>query len=192
MNTTSPHSPSPAPRRGAAQRSRRTLPIILRSLFLLPGCGYSNSSSSTGYHWSSLYRQDVSTVHVPIFKNLTFNRGMEFALSRAVIQKIESTTPYKIASQDTADTLLEGEIVAVKTTYLSQDPRSTLPQEKLMTVTLNFLWKDLRNGRILTQRRSFDESVTYYPTLGEDQFVGSQDAVEKLATAIVHELQADW
>lgn len=172
-------------------------PLLLTSVFCLlssalSGCGYSNSSTSGGYHWSSLYRQDVNTVHVPIFKNLTFNRGMEFSLSRAVIQKLETNTPYKVASYDTADTVLEGEIVSVKTIYLSQDPRSTLPQEKLMTVTINFLWKDLRNGRILTQRRAFDQSVTYYPTLGEDQFVGSEDAIEKLATGIVHELQADW
>lgn len=169
--------------------------LLLTSVFcllapFLSGCGYNTGSG--GYHWSSLYRQDVNTVHVPIFKNVTFNRGMEFALSRAVIQKLESTTPYKVASYETADTVLEGEIVSVKTNYLSQDPRSTLPQEKLLTVTVNFLWKDLRNGRILTQRRSFEQSVTYYPTLGEAQFVGSQDAIEKLATAIVHELQSDW
>jgi hypothetical protein len=170
----------------------RRRPILLLASLVLAGCGYSNSSSTGGYHWSSLYRQDVNTVHVPIFKNVTFNRGMEFALSRAVIQKIETTTPYKVASYDTADTVLEGEIVAVRTSYLSQDPKSTLPQEKLMTVTINFLWKDLRNGRILSQRRAFDQSVTYYPTLGEDKFVGSQDAIEKLATGIVHELQADW
>jgi hypothetical protein len=188
---------SPAPRRGAAQRSRRIPPFILHPssfilLFFLSGCGYSNSSGTSGYHWSSLYRQDIQTVHVPIFKNVTFARGMEFALSKAIVNKLEAHTPYKVASQDTADSILEGEITSVRTAYLSQDPKSTLPQEKLMIVTMNFVWKDLRNGRILAQRRSFDQSVTYYPTLGESTFYGSQDAVEKLALGIVHELQADW
>jgi hypothetical protein len=157
----------------------------------LGGCGYSNGSSD-GYHWSSLYRQDVQTVHVPIFKNMTFNRGMEFALTKAVINKLEAETPYKVASADTADTVLEGEIGDIQMTYLSQDPKTALPQEKLMTVSINFLWKDLRNGKVLAQRRGFLQAVTYYPTLGEGQFVGSQDAVEKLAQGIVHELQADW
>jgi hypothetical protein len=179
--------------------TRPTRPSLLASAFcLLPflfaGCGYSSNSTSgsSGYHWSSLYRQDVQTVHIPIFKNVTFNRGMEFALSRAVIQKLETMTPYKIASADTADTILEGEIIAVQTSFLSQDPRSTLPQEKMMTVTLNYLWKDLRTGRVLAQRRSFEQQVTYFPTLGESSFVGSQDAVERLALAIVHDLKADW
>src|SRR4051812_8513879 len=164
--------------------------LLLTSLLAISGCGY--STGNHGYHWPSLYRQDVQTVHVPIFKNVTFNRGMEFALSKAVINQLEATTPYKVASADTADTILEGEITDVRTTYLSRDPKTTLPQEKLMTVTINFLWKDLRNGRILAQQRSFEQSVTYYPTLGEDRFVGSQDATEKLAVAIVHQLQADW
>src|SRR3954453_1923045 len=84
---------------------------------LLAGCGYSTGNS--GYHWSSLYRQDVQTVHVPIFKNVTYNRGMEFSLSRAVITKLESMTPYKVASAETADTILEGEITSVRTIYLS-------------------------------------------------------------------------
>lgn len=154
------------------------------------GCGYSNGGD--GYHWSSLYRQDVQTVHVPIFKNTTFNRGLEFALTKAVINKLEATTPYKVVGEDTADTILEGEITQVRMSYLSQDPQTALPQEKLMTVSLNFVWKDLHTGRILKQRRGFDQSVTYYPTLGEGEAVGSQDAVERLAVAVVHELQADW
>src|SRR4051812_22269663 len=97
---------------------------------LLAGCGY--STGSNGYHWSSLYRQDVQTVHVPIFKNVTFNRGMKSSLSKAAINQLEPTPPYKVASADTADTILEGEITNVRTTYLSRDPTTTLPQEKLM------------------------------------------------------------
>ena len=61
-----------------------------------------------------------------------------------------------------------------------------------MEIRVNFTWKDLRDGRILAQRRRFDQSGTYYPTLGEGRFVGEQQNVERLAIAIVQELQSDW
>lgn len=154
------------------------------------GCGYSTGGS--GYQWKSVYRQDVQTVHVPIFKNTTYHRGIEFSLTKAVIHKLELKTPYKVASADTADTVLEGEITSVRVNPLSEDDRTTLPQEQLMTVTMNFLWKDLRSGRVLAQRRAFEQAVAYYPTLGEGHFVASQDAVERLALAVVRELQAEW
>jgi hypothetical protein len=32
----------------------------------------------------------------------------------------------------------------------------------------------------------------YYQNLGEGEFVGTQQAVERLALTIVQELQADW
>ena len=57
---------------------------------------------------------------------------------------------------------------------------------------INFTWKDQRTGKILVDRRRFEQTTTYYPTLGEGQFVGSQENVERLALAIVQELEADW
>lgn len=44
----------------------------------------------------------------------------------------------------------------------------------------------------MVERRGFVQKTRYFPTLGEGQPVGSQDAVERLAMGIVQELQADW
>jgi predicted dehydrogenase len=40
--------------------------------------------------------------------------------------------------------------------------------------------------------RRFEQTATYYPTLSEGRFIGSQQNVERLALAIVQEMQADW
>ena len=61
-----------------------------------------------------------------------------------------------------------------------------------MDVTVNFIWKDLRTGRILVERRGFEQTASYFPTLGEGRATGTQDATEKLALAIVQEMQTDW
>ncbi|MCS7032800.1 MAG: hypothetical protein NZ561_02265, partial [Phycisphaerae bacterium] len=70
--------------------------------------------------------------------------------------------------------------------------RAAIPQEQLYKITVNFVWKDLRTGKILVERRNFEQTATFYPTLGEGRFVGSQQAAEQLARGIVQELQADW
>lgn len=171
--------------------------LLAAYCLLLGGCGYQQEGKYTttpnsGYKWQSLYRQDVSTVAVPIFQNKSFSRGMEFGLTTAIIQQIESRTPYKVVDRSVADTILEGEIVGVKTNPSSYSPETVTPQEQMMTVTVNFTWKEIRSGRILCERKAFDQSVAYYPLLGEDKEVGDQDAVSRLALGIVRELEADW
>jgi hypothetical protein len=145
-----------------------------------------------GYTWHTLYRQDVRTVAVPIFTNKSFSRGVEFQLTKAITNYLESSSPYKVVSREKADTILEGEIMSVDGSVISSDIRTALPQEEMITIRVNFVWKDQRSGKILVQRKAFDQSTMYYPTLGESAFVGKQNGVERLAIGIVEQLQADW
>jgi len=177
---------------------RPLLFILLPSAFIFCSCGYQQngsfdtSSGQSSYKWASLYREDVNTVAVPIFANKDFRRGIEFRLSSAVIKQMEAHTPYRVATREKADTILEGEIVSAELSTLSRDVRTNIPQEQLYLLTINFRWKDLRSGRILVERRNFQQTAQFYPTLGEGEFVGSQSSIEKLALAIVQEMQADW
>jgi len=156
-------------------------------MLLLAGCGY-----QSGYHWSSLSRPGVSTVAVPIFTSTAFTRGVEFSLTKAVVNNLEATSGYKVTSREKADTILEGEIVRVRAATVSQDIRASIPQEQIQNITVNFVWKDLRTGKILVERRGFEAAATNYPTLGENRWTGQQAATERLALAIVQELQSDW
>lgn len=165
----------------------------------LTGCGYHWENMAPGaaspdpdYKWPGLYRQDVKTVAVPVFGNRTYYRGVEFRLTKAVISQIENRTPYKVVPREQADTILEGEVVDTGVHYQSRSQTMGLPQEQLYYLTVTFTWKDMRTGERLVIRPAFQQSAPYYPTLGEDQFQGSQDSVEKLAVAIVEELQANW
>jgi hypothetical protein len=168
------------------------------ALLLLSGCGYAWSSNGDSFNpqassaSNGIYRQNVRTVAVPIFTNQTYYRGIEFNLSKAVIAELESRTPYKVVPKDQADTLLQGEIINVMVHNISRSPFNALPQEQLLVIVVDFTWKDMRTGQIFVERRGFEQSAPYYPTLGEDQSAGTQDNIEKLALAIVEELQAPW
>jgi hypothetical protein len=167
--------------------------LLIALALLATGCGYQSGSGGSGaYHWSSLHRPGVRSVAVPIFTSTDFTRGVEFGLTKSVVNQLESSTPYKVTAKEKADTILEGEIVKVLVNTISQDNLSSLPQEQIVGLVVNFTWKDLRTGKILVERRNFQAAATYYPTLGEDRFVGRQEATERLALAIVQELQSDW
>ena len=129
---------------------------------------------------------------VPIFTNRTYYRGVEFNLTKAIVNQIETRTPYKVVPREQADTVLEGNIIDCNVHYQSRSQINGLPQEQLFLLVVNFTWKDLRTGQMLVVRNGFEQTSPYYPTLAEDRFEGSQDSVERLAVAIVNELQANW
>jgi hypothetical protein len=181
--------------------SRRILNLLptVSCLLLLVGCGYQHngsfegaSSGQSAYKWSSLYREDISTVAIPVFANKDFRRGVEFGLTSSVVKQLEAHSPYRVAPRDRADTILEGEIVSIGLNTLSRDTRVAIPQEQLYVITINFRWKDLRSGRILLERRNYQQTAPFYGTLGEGEVTGGQSAIERLALAIVQEMQADW
>jgi len=171
--------------------------LAVALLLSFAGCGYNQQGSDKnklegGYRWNSLYREDVQTVAVPIFTNRDFRRGTEFRLTEAVIKQMELHAPYKVVPRERADTILEGQITEVRGQTISKDYRTNLPREQQVTLTVDLIWKDLRNGRILCQRKGLTQSAVYYENLGEGEFVGSQQAIERFALVIVQELQADW
>lgn len=175
---------------------RFALCSALFTLLSICGCtGYSHNgtgSADSKYQWTLLYRQDVHTVAVPIFSNVSYTRGDEFTLTKAVVTQIEQRTPYKVVDRDHADTVLEGQITRVRRTTISSDRNSALPQEQLYGIEVDFIWKDLRSGKVLCERRGFEQQAPFYPTLGEGQETGALNTSEQLALAIVQEMQADW
>lgn len=157
-------------------------------LALASGC----ASDGKGYTWGTTFRPGVQTVAVPIFQTKSFSRGDEVSLTQALIAQVESRTPYKVVPVDRADTVLEGTVVNVSLGTVSVDEQTALPQEQTYTIAVDFTWKDLRSGQILVERRNFEQTSTYYPTLGDGRFVGKQTAAEALAGSIVDELVSDW
>lgn len=144
------------------------------------GCGYSTKP---------LYMTSVKTVTVPIFGNKTFRREWEFRLTEAIDKNIEYRTPFKVSSRDHADTILSGEIVDIQEDVLTRRFGISLPRETQVTIVVNFIWKDLRTGKVLLERKAFAKAATEIPQIGERVADAEQWAVERLAAAIVDQMQ---
>jgi outer membrane lipopolysaccharide assembly protein LptE/RlpB len=163
---------------------RRLAPLLL----LLAAVGL----SSCGYTSHSLYNTAVHTISVPIFVNKTFRREWEFRLTEAIDKNIEYRTPYKLTRERSADTVLTGEIVEIQENVLTRRYGTILPRENQITIVVNFTWRDVRTGRVLVERRNFNRSATEIPKIQERVEDAEQLAVERLAAAIVDQLQTDW
>jgi hypothetical protein len=152
---------------------------------LLAGCGYGQKE---------LYEPNVGSISVPIFKNQSFHRELEFKMTASLKKRIESRTPYKVTASGVADTLLSGTIVSVETTSLSRDFDSGLVQEAQLSVTVDVEWKDLRDGRIIRKRRAVTGTGRYVPTrgVGEPVEVAYHQAVEDVSWQILAMMQQDW
>lgn len=152
------------------------------------------TNPETGYSFASSHDTTIRTVHVPMFKNPTFQRGLEVELTDAIIKEIQRSTPWKVADGSVAETSLSGTITGATMRQLTTNRDSGLAQELSFTITVDFDWVDARSGKALASRRAFSASDTFVPSqpVGERLEVGSHGAVQQLARDIVGELRSQW
>jgi hypothetical protein len=170
------------------------LGICILSLVIaafLHGCA---ADPTKGYSAQSVFDRDIATIAVPIFENHTFYRDIEFQLTEALVKEIERRTPYKVAPAVRADSTFIGHIREVELDRLSRSPRTGLAEEAVVSVTIDFEWRDLRTNQVLVERRFFSGHGLFVPSepTGELIELGRFAAVQQLAADIVGEMQSPW
>ena len=134
-----------------------TRPTFLLAFALLSaGC---QNARVLGYRLGndSLYDPNIRTVYVPTFNNRAFQttpyRGMEVDLTRAVVRELGTKTPFRVVSDpERADTELIGNIVAIDKVKLNVNMQNALREGEIV-VSVDVVWRDLRDGRILSAPR---------------------------------------
>src|SRR4051794_35801940 len=96
------------------------LSLLLAAVSALAvGCTSSGQFSILGYTTEPNYDPCIRTVYVPIAMNITYRRGLEFDVTRAVLREIEWKTPIKVvACREQADTELDLKIVTQRKTVI--------------------------------------------------------------------------
>jgi len=143
------------------------VPLLLLavSILLLPSCNWDGNFTVLGYTTKPQYPEHIRTIYVPIFKNLTMWRGLEFDLTRAVIREIEAKTPYKVVSSPScADSQLSGTIVSLNKNVINRNQLNEI-REAETTLAVEIVWKDLRSGEILSRPRPPATANTSIPPI---------------------------
>ncbi len=204
---------------GAGRRAAKVagLGALLLLVAALSSCDWDGNFTVLGYTTRPNYDRSIHTIRVPIFKNLTFYRGLEFDLTRAVIREIETRTPFKVVSAScAADTELTGTIITFNKNLLSRNQQNeVLEAETVLGVQV--VWRDLRSGEILSKARQgpgapppvpgtgplrppvlpgdgvlVQSTGDFIPELGGSITTGQQQNVNRLAVQIVNMMEIPW
>ena len=170
-------------------------PII--GLFII-GCVVLNGCAGYRIGPQSLYRPDIGTIYVPVFESESFRRNLGEWLTEAVIKEIEHTTTYKVVGHPGADSTLEGRIVAVGKRVLSENVNDE-PQDIELGFRVHIRWIDPR-GRLLIERTfgmpaalvRIAQNADLVPIAGQSIVTAEQDAIQRLATEIVGQMEILW
>lgn len=157
-------------------------PCLLALAF---GCGYSTRG---------LYPDSIQTVSVPVFKNNTFRRDIEFQLTEKVIQEIEAKTPFKVVGSADADTEIQGTISSFYKAPFGEDPYDN-PRGGNMTMVVQIKWIDKRSGATLVQNEkvvSLTATQDFSIDVAQSQASADDIALRKIAQQIVRMLQSPW
>jgi hypothetical protein len=146
------------PRHRIPGRLHLAAAVAVAALAAVVGC-QGTAPTVLGYKLGSehLYDETIRTVYVPMFYNRALQttpyRGMEVDITRAVVREIGSKTPYRVVSDpDRADTELLGNVVGIGKVILNRNQQNLTREEELL-ITVDVLWRDLRDGRILSAPR---------------------------------------
>jgi len=174
---------------------RRWILLLLFVSLLSGGCACYQIGART------LYRPDIQTVYVPMFPSESFRRGLGERLTEAVVREIEATTPYKVVSQEMADSTLSGSLVADQKVVMAENglDEARVIQE---TLTVVYQWTDSRGNALrdplsltLAPALSADTvnmSSKYVPEAGQTMAIAQEEAIRDLAVQIVRNMQAPW
>jgi hypothetical protein len=140
----------------------------------------------------TLHTPNVSSVHVQMFENDTFRRGLGPWLTEGVTKEIQLRTPYRIADARTADSFLRAQWVADRKTILIETATDE-GRDVGYTGQVEVTWTD-RNGNPLTPSRvvKITEDVAFVPEVGQSVSTAQQELIRKLSQQIVNQMEAAW
>lgn len=158
---------------------------------LLVSCA---ATPTEGYAAASPFPAKYRSVALPIFRNDSQMRGFERDLADALVKEVEQSTPYKVRSEASADTILRGTISSIDLVQLSKDPSTGLANEMMLRMRVNFEWVDLRSGERIVAREAVESSALFVPSYParEPLELGRFAAVEQLARDLVSAMQSKW
>ena len=162
-----------------------TLLIVAITAVSLVGCA--------GYHMGNqfLYRNDIRTVHVPVFESESYRRFLGQRVTEAVIKQIELNTPLTIAEPAVADSFVQGKLIRDVKRKVTED-RFDEPRVLQVQWLLEVKWVD-RAGTPLMERQliRINNDVDFIPEGGQSLATAQQELINRIAREIVGQMETE-
>lgn len=173
---------------------------MLAGTWLLAGCGY-----RAGF----LIPADIRSVNVQVASNKTFWREavkvdnldpdapaaeprpaypMTVQLTERLKNEIVRRTPLKLRGENEADSVLETTISKVALGTIDRDAQDNVTAARV-SIEVDFVWRDQRNGRILAQKTGITRPTYYYVKRRESLATAAHRSFDYIAEQIVEAMQ---
>jgi hypothetical protein len=167
------------------------LGALLLAVLLAPGC----------YSSHTRMPDRLQTIAVPVFANKTYledyTRKLEVETTDAVRRTFLQQNRLKIEGRETADLVLEGDVLRVERTTFHVD-RYNDPVEVQMRIVARISLYDVKEAKYLFRNATVandtgrPSSGTYDLRRGESETVGRQRAIEDLGRNIAQMVLDRW
>jgi hypothetical protein len=151
-------------------------------------------SSGCGYSVRAPYDLSVRTVHVPVFRSLSFRRDVQLQLTELVIKEIERRTPYKVVgTREEADTIIDGTVNFADKNLIVESPFN-LPRQltSMMNVSVNWTHNPPTKEELDRGPTIIAETFNFIPEVGETAETAFYRTNQVLAKQIVDMMEKPW
>ncbi len=160
---------------------RLAVPGFCLTVLCCVGCGY-----PAGFTMP----EGIETIHVKVFENKTFYRGLDFDITQVLKREILARTDLKVVREKEADVVFSGTVDKVEE-FVLRENINDIPQEIQIKLTISAVVKD-RTGKVLFQEKKLNRSVSYVIVLGEDDRLARSRALREVAEELVYRLAESW
>ncbi len=138
--------------------------------------------SSCGYHNPYVYNGPEVSVYITNWKNRTNQLTLDQKIYQSLIKWYQKSGSIKVQrDKEGADLILAGEIISIDIPSLSYGVSNMTTQVKLH-LTVRYILKNLKTGKILVEAPSQDFSEPY--TISSDNTVTSDNESKALDTIV--------
>lgn len=175
-------------------------------LLLFAGCWLLVVFSGCGYTTKTLLPDDIKTIQIETFKNNiditkevgakdkyeVYRPNLEVDLRDAVVSRVFLDGNLKIADKNSADAVLEGQIMQYR-----KDPlryQNEIVQEYRISIVCNVKLISQKDSKVLFEEDGITGDTTYFiaGALQKTETTALNDAMSDLARRIVNRIVENW
>jgi hypothetical protein len=156
--------------------------------------------SGCGYTAGSLIPSHIETIYIETFKNMTTEPNIEIVVTNAIKDRFAWDGALKIENKlEDANSMLQGEIIKYEKIPVAWGSNDEVEEYRLV-LTVNLVYTDLVNNKVMWQEKKFKVDSEYYTTLNNQTFSSTnldkdaliQNAAEELAVEVVARTVEGW
>ena len=143
--------------------------------------------SACGYSTTSRTAKDIKSIYVPFFENKTAEPNLEISVTERIIDNLVRDNTLKVVGENSADAILDGEIVGFKDLPFSfnQDLNA---EEYHIVVTVVLTLFNRRTNEPIWERKNFVGDGSYFLEQVDANTRTRDDAVEECVREITERI----